>query len=750
VQTPWRRDGDGWRTDLDGRYATEHLIAASIGLGGFQEQTVRIGGHDLVLAFEGGILPDARARAAHAIEQVARYVDLVFGLRATYRVIIVPPAPDGEALEGEGWATGQGGTLAPPDPARLARFAQRLIEARTTHAPYRTELADPAELWLVEGLTRLYSWRALTHTAWADDRAVAEDYADAYVEVLRTPGLEMNLEKVYESHADPTAVLELVGPTALLCLERVLDPESRTFSRAGHDSVGGLDAMVHRVFASSGRARFWAALPGDRAAPGEDFRRRFVQGREALPVETLAPVPPLASAPDSSGGPAVRRLTLAYTGNTFGYLENCGCKVNQSGGMARRAAAIATLRRRDPGTVLLDAGNCFVRVDERHQWDAFTHAEQHLYLDLMSRMRYDAAAIGPAELAFGADTFAAVARDVKVPWVTANVRGLDSAWIAPWRLVRSRGLKIAVIGVSEPPRGWRDVGVFRRAGAAMAFGPVLDALTARVGEARANADLVVVIGRLRPATIRALAAQVPGIDAVISTNREAVSLTTEGQAPLLLSDDEPGFVGHTAVLYTTLDSYGLGVAHLDLDHENRVVAAPTEELWFDDKVPDDRSVRAALDRFYQGAGRAAAGEAQVAALFPQDVSWMRERFAGAARCSTCHTSEYQQWQSTAHAGAFKTLLDVHRHYQPRCVACHVVGFGTAHGYRIEGGDQRLAGVQCEVCHGPGAAHAQRPAATNIRRAVPEPVCLTCHDAMHSERFVYSEKLPLVVHARPRP
>src|SRR5262249_24828473 len=162
----------------------------------------------------------------------------------------------------------------------------------------------------------------------------------------------------------------------------------------------------------------------------------------------------------------------------------------------RRATAIARLRGRDPGLVLLDAGNCFVRVDERHQWDAFTHAEQRLYLDLMSRMRYDAAAIGPAELAFGADTFAAVAPDASVPWVAANVRGRGSAWVAPWRLVRTGGVKVAVIGVSEPPRGWTDVGVFRRAGAALAFGPVLDALRARVAEARTGADLVVVIGHL--------------------------------------------------------------------------------------------------------------------------------------------------------------------------------------------------------------------------------------------------------------
>jgi hypothetical protein len=36
--TPWQAEGSGWRTDLGGRFAAEHLVAATLGLGAFRER----------------------------------------------------------------------------------------------------------------------------------------------------------------------------------------------------------------------------------------------------------------------------------------------------------------------------------------------------------------------------------------------------------------------------------------------------------------------------------------------------------------------------------------------------------------------------------------------------------------------------------------------------------------------------------------------------------------------------------------
>ena len=67
-----------------------------------------------------------------------------------------------------------------------------------------------------------------------------------------------------------------------------------------------------------------------------------------------------------------RRLTLVFTGDTQGYLENCGCKVNQSGGVARRSTALAVLRKDDPESLLLDAGSAFVRPEKQRELDFLT------------------------------------------------------------------------------------------------------------------------------------------------------------------------------------------------------------------------------------------------------------------------------------------------------------------------------------------------------------------------------------------
>jgi hypothetical protein len=214
---------------------------------------------------------------------------------------------------------------------------------------------------------------------------------------------------------------------------------------------------------------------------------------------------------------------------------------------------------------------------------------------------------------------------------------------------------------------------------------------------------------------------------------------------VILEDDRSGFIGSTLVLYTQMGQYGLSIATLELDRSGRVAGAKLVDSWLTDAVPDQSGVRLALNRFYDRMGALPEAQASVKPPLAGDSYWQGKRYVGAQRCSGCHAAEFEQWKNTPHASAYKTLLDKHRHYQPVCVSCHVVGFGSKSGYRIGQAEYPLGNVQCEICHGPGGEHVAGPNSINIRREVPEHVCKECHDPEHSDRFVYATRLPLVLH-----
>jgi len=102
-------------------------------------------------------------------------------------------------------------------------------------------------------------------------------------------------------------------------------------------------------------------------------------------------------------------------------------------------------------------------------------------------------------------------------------------------------------------------------------------------------------------------------------------------------------------------------------------------------------------------------------------------YVGSFRCKKCHLSEYKSWEATRMAKSFDILkpgehqaakekfkIDPHKDYttDASCLKCHTTGFERAGGYATPAGNdekamkkaERLAGVGCETCHGPGSAY----------------------------------------------
>jgi len=739
--TPWERRDGRYLPGIRGRFAAEHLISAAIGLGHFRETRVPIGATSYRFAFESSIPESLSTRMLADLEGASRVVGRWMGrsLGSTYTTIVIPDSPEGDEIEGEGWATGQGRSLAPLTPGRIRTFARGLLEAYLVHEPFRSEIRDAREYWLVDAVLHGSSWLAAVRVGALDEADLQRQAARAYLEAVKLSNVERDLEKLYESQLKTRLTREAIAPFLLT----LFDQELR------HRSQGrlGVENVLPLVFSKPRARSLWAALPGGPRA-WRTFRERYVRGTEVAPVSRLFALGPVRPRPDPPGGPAVSRLTLVFTGNTYGYLENCGCKSNQSGGVARRSTVLREIRKHVPEALLIDAGNAFPHSDAGERPSFLTDEEQRLYLATMSQAGYRASAIGRTELLFGARHFRALSAGATFPFLAANVFEGGQALAPATTIVRAGSHRVGMIGIYEPPSGPDAESILERSSASLTFLDPIRTLKEKAPALRREADLIVVIGRLTPATVRRVATECRGIDVIVSTEDEAPIRAGGDRDSVVADRDEPGFIGPVLVLYTSLANYGVAQALLDLDPSGRIVAASQQPFMLTDQVADDADTRSLLNRFYDRVGRDQAAAASVVPPFTGDVERMNGSYVGAGRCAACHASEFAQWKSTPHASAFKTLLDRHRNFQPRCVACHVVAFGASQGYRLGDPETALANVQCEVCHGPGAAHARLPSFANIRRQVPVQVCLACHTPDHSDRFVYEERIPKVRHLPP--
>src|SRR5258705_11076836 len=220
--------------------------------------------------------------------------------------------------------------------------------------------------------------------------------------------------------------------------------------------------------------------------------------------------PPLGRSTRPAGGRAVSRLTLVYAGNSEGFLETCGCKVNQSGGMARRATVLNQLRRKHPNVLLLDAGNSFRQPEDERRPDFFAEQEQRFYLRLQESMGYGAAAIGMNAMAFGLPYFRRMTQDMKTPYLIANVRQ-DGLPIAPADTVlRPGGLRVDVVGLFEPPRVSATDALFEEQASRWTIEDPIQTVRRGLPEWRRRPGLRLGMGRLPPPPIRRLGPAFPG------------------------------------------------------------------------------------------------------------------------------------------------------------------------------------------------------------------------------------------------
>jgi predicted CXXCH cytochrome family protein len=98
-------------------------------------------------------------------------------------------------------------------------------------------------------------------------------------------------------------------------------------------------------------------------------------------------------------------------------------------------------------------------------------------------------------------------------------------------------------------------------------------------------------------------------------------------------------------------------------------------------------------------------------------------YAWADSCQSCHPEIYDAWAKTKHATALDRLSSTEQE-QP-CVECHVTGLKAR---VIDGRKVLNRGVQCEACHGAGAAHVANGSVIGLVKTPAESLCVECHSS----------------------
>ncbi len=135
-------------------------------------------------------------------------------------------------------------------------------------------------------------------------------------------------------------------------------------------------------------------------------------------------------------------------------------------------------------------------------------------------------------------------------------------------------------------------------------------------------------------------------------------------------------------------------------------------------------------------------------------------YVGNAKCKMCHKGEakgmiWEKWLETKHAKSMASLnAEKGETKDPKCLKCHVIGFGEPSGFDPAAPNEELAYVGCEACHGPGSDYKTLTIMKDKEKAIAaglvipnEETCRRCHneESPTYKGFDYAKALPLGTH-----
>ena len=158
---------------------------------------------------------------------------------------------------------------------------------------------------------------------------------------------------------------------------------------------------------------------------------------------------------------STKHITILHTNDTHSHIEpfpSDHYKTPNQGGVARRATLIENIRKENPNTLLLDAGDIFQGTP------FFNFYGGELEFKLMSMLKYDAATIGNHDFDNGIDGLFAQLPNAKFDFLSANYDFKNTILensIEPYKIFVKDRIKIGVFGLGIKLEGLVDPRMYK-------------------------------------------------------------------------------------------------------------------------------------------------------------------------------------------------------------------------------------------------------------------------------------------------
>lgn len=708
----------------------ENFVNSIIGIGKFEKREKIINGTIVEIFLFQGWNEESKKKFSNIAFSLFEYISNLFYTNPlkNYTTVLIPKDNNFNIFI-PAWTSGQGTSISLNSIERWQNYAENIFYIWNKFKPYRMELKNKKDYWFVDGIALYYSLKSLVYANLIDEEELYELLYEQYTDLLYPR--DFVLAEYYDNPSNFFDEKRFINnrKAKLVLVVKSLDDQIKKFTKNkkslidiinyhyDNKRVIDLKKSIENYFnieLSDFFNKYIMSIDG--VIP--DFRKFGYIRTTSEPLNSSKTINNLYKC-------QIDTITILHTGNTHCYLENCGCKVNQSGGVARRASYINMVRRERKNVLLVDCGGVFPSLQGIRSiyYDDLTSHEIDIYLKTMEMMDYNLSGIGISDLSFGLDYFYKKINKLKFPFLATNLQIDDSFNCLPSFSININKYRVCFLCLFRNPDFNKSNYLYESNTENLFCEKPINVLKNIIPKIKKEDDIVIIIGNLKPYTIRKIVMKFDGIDLIISTNR--IYFQHEYNSRY----DYDGFIKNTLVVYSHTSSYGIGKLDLII-HDDKIINYNSDYTLLSEEFVDNPNVREFINNFYNTIISNPTIKLETIRLDIYKKN--KQKFVGANECKQCHEEQYSLWRKTKHSSSFKSLLAVHRNFVPKCVVCHVTGFGYNNGFKITESESKMSNVQCEMCHNQGELHINNPEKESLIRKPSKEYCIECHTREHSD------------------